>query len=175
MEFDPRRILEVLAKHRVEYVVVGGIGGTLHGSPMSTDDVDVVPALRKTNLDSLAAALNEMNTRIRSSEAPEGIEVQFIGKDLQKRIVEFRFLSLSTDHGNLDLIHRPAGTGGYQELARNAQTLRVGEIEVRVSALEDIIRSKQAAGRERDLAQLPTLRMLLEKRAEGPTRANDEV
>jgi hypothetical protein len=176
MEFDPRRMLEIFAKHRVEYVVVGGIGGALHGSPMSTDDVDIVPDLKKTNLDSLAAALNEMNARIQSSEAPEGIAVQFTGKDLQKWIVDFRFLNLSTDYGKLDLIHRPSGTAGYRDLARNAETLQVGDLGVRIAALEDIIRSKQAVARERDLAQLPTLRMLLEKkRAEPPSSPDDEA
>jgi hypothetical protein len=175
MNFDPSRILQILAKHRVEYVVVGGIGGTLHGSPMTTDDVDIVPALKKTNLDSLAGALNEMNTRILSQEDTEGVSVQFTGKDLQQWIVDFRFLNLSTDHGKLDLIYRPSGTGGFRDLARNAETLTIGDIEVRVSALEDIIRSKQAAARARDLAQLPTLRMLLEKRTERLTRPDDQV
>jgi hypothetical protein len=54
----------VLFKYGVEYLVVGGIGAVLHGSPMSTDDVDIVPALKKTNLDSLAAALREMDARV---------------------------------------------------------------------------------------------------------------
>ena len=164
MTLDPARILEVLAKHEVAHVVVGGIGAVLHGSPMSTDDVDIVPALRKSNLEALAAALNEMKARLMSNESSEGIEMTFTAKNLQKWIVEFRFLNLLTDYGRLDIIHRPEGTTGYGELASSAETLEIGDVEVTVAALEDIIRSKQAAGRDRDLAQLPTLRSLLQER-----------
>jgi hypothetical protein len=164
MDFDPGRILEVLARYSVDYVVVGGIGAVLHGSPMSTDDVDIVPALKKGNLDFLAAALNELNARILSQEAPDGIKVDWKAGDLQRWIVDFRFLNLMTDYGRLDLIHRPSGTSGYQELARNAENLDLADAEIRVAALEDIIRSKQAVARDRDLEQLPTLRLLLESK-----------
>ncbi len=164
MTFDPERILRILAQHGVDYVVVGGIGGVLHGSPMSTDDVDIVPALKKSNMDSLSAALSAMNARILSLEAPEGISVDWTGKDLQRWIVDFRFLNLMTDYGRLDLIHRPGGTSGYQELAANAEGLDLGDVGIRVAALEDIIRSKQAVARNRDLEQLPTLRLLLESK-----------
>ena len=130
---------------------------------MSTDDVDIVPALNRGNLDSLAVALNEMNARILSAEYPEGIKIDFSGKDLQKWIVEFRFLNLRTDYGRLDVIHRPGGTAGYPDLAPNAEEFQLENVTVRVAALEDIIHSKQAVGRDRDLAQLPTLRMVLER------------
>jgi len=163
MQFDPERILKTLAGHGVDFVVVGGIGAVLHGSPTSTKDVDVVPDLGATNLDALAEALNEMNARIVSHEAPQGcIEVDWRGRDLKRWIVDFRFLILRTDYGRLDLLHRPAGTSGYDDLARSAISLKMDDVDVKVAALEDIIRSKEAAGRQRDLEHLPTLRLLLE-------------
>lgn len=161
MTFDPESILRTLTKHGVDYIVVGGIGGVLHGSPMSTNDVDIVPALRKSNLDALAKALNELSARI-TTEDRNGLSVEWTGKELQKWIVDFRFLNLQTNHGRLDLIHRPGGTHGYQDLATKAETLEIEDMEIRVAALEDIIRSKQAVGRDRDLEHLPTLRLLLE-------------
>ncbi|HEX2195725.1 MAG TPA: hypothetical protein VHJ76_02265 [Actinomycetota bacterium] len=152
-----------MARRGVDLVVVGGIGGILHGSPITTKDVDVVPDLKATNLDALADALDEMNARVVAHDAPDGlIEIDWRGKDLRRWIVDFRFLILMTDYGRVDLIHRPAGTSGYSDLARNAIDVKLDEVHVRVAALEDIIRSKEAAGRERDLAQLPTLRRLLE-------------
>ena len=174
MDFDPQAIFRTLHEHAVESIVVGGIGGVLHGSPMSTDDVDIVPALKKANLDALAAALNEMNAKIMSRERPGGIPVRFTGKDLRRWIVDFGFLNLLTDHGRLDIIHRPGGTTGYQDLASNAESLELGDFEIRVAALEDIIRSKQAVARDRDLAQLPTLRALLEERRIS-LRVGDQV
>ena len=76
-----------------------------------------------------------------------------------------------TDHGQVDIVYRPSGTGGYQDLNERAERFQLGPTSVRVAALEDIIRSKQAVGRERDLEQLPTLRLLLEeKRKRRQTR-----
>lgn len=149
---------------------MGGIGGTLHGSPISTRDVDVVPDLRASNLDALAHALNEMNARVVANDAPNGsMEVDWRGKDLMRWIVDFRFLILITDYGRLDLIHRPRGTSGYADLARSAVDLELDDVHVKVAALEDIIRSKEAAGRQRDLEHLDTLRLLLEaKQKPGP-------
>lgn len=169
MSFDPKHILRVLAGHEADVIVVGSIGGMLHGSPLMTDDVDVVPDLEIQSLRSLADALNELNARIMSPDAPGGsIEMEWTAGDLRKWIVDFRFLNLMTDYGQLDLIYRPAGTSGYRDLATAAETLTVDDFGIRVASLEDIIRSKQAVGRDRDLEQLPTLRMLLEvKRNRG--------
>jgi hypothetical protein len=172
MEFNPRRILETLSKRGVEYVVIGGIGAALQGAPLLTDDVDIVPALKKTNLDSLASALQDLEARLLTTDEPKGIEVEFTGKRLQRWIVDSRFLNLPTKYGRLDLIHRPAGTTGYQDLSRNSEELELGDVEVRVAALEDIIRSKQAVARETDLEQLPTLRMLLERKQRGAPPGN---
>jgi len=68
--FDPLRILTVLARHEVRYVLIGGTAGRLHGSPLLTEDVDLVPALDPGNLAALAAALRELGARL----AAEGVE-----------------------------------------------------------------------------------------------------
>jgi hypothetical protein len=162
-QFNPRRILEILSAHDVEYVVVGGIGAVLHGSPMSTFDLDIVPAMSRSNLSRLADALRELKAVARAAGEGEGVKLDFTGKSLNKWLVEFRFLNLRTSFGDLDLLYRPAGTRGYSDLAAGAQEEQIGEIGVRVASLEDIIRSKQAAARDRDLEQLPTLRRLLER------------
>lgn len=174
MALDPARILNILARHDVDYIVIGGIGAVLHGSPTLTEDLDIVPDLKKTNLDRLAQALKEMNARLMSHAAPDGIPFEFTGKDLQRLIVDLRFLNLITSYGQLDIIHRPEGYSGYRELAAPAKSLKLGDIEVHVAALEDIIRSKQAVARERDLEQLPTLRLLLEA-TRAPLRPGQEV
>jgi hypothetical protein len=92
--FDPRRILEVLARHQVQCVMIGGYAAVLAG-------IDVV-------------------TR------------------------------------DLDITNRPDGTGGYEDLNRSAQPHPLGgDLHIAIASLEDIIRSKTAAGRAKDLATLP--------------------
>jgi hypothetical protein len=74
--------------------------------------------------------------------------------------------TLTTRLGDLDLVMSPAGTGGFQDLSRDADELLVAEspqLIVKVASLADVIRSKEAAGREKDRAALPLLRRTLEE------------
>ena len=60
-EFRPDLLLRVLARHGVDYVVIGGIAAALHGSDLVTFDVDITPALGSDNLSRLSAALYELH------------------------------------------------------------------------------------------------------------------
>jgi len=71
--FQPEEILRMLERHRVRYVLIGGVAATLHGSPLPTRDADVCPSRDDENLDRLAAALRDMGSRIRTPDAPEGV------------------------------------------------------------------------------------------------------
>ena len=57
----------------------------------------------------------------------------------------------------------PAGTRGYTDLRRRALEITIRDTPVVVAALADVVRSKEAAGREKDRLTLPTLRRLLER------------
>ena len=163
--FQPKKILEVLHRHDVKCVVLGGIASTLYGAPFPTSDVDICPALDTENLKRLGSALKEMNAVALAADEPDGLHLDFTGKNLKKWLADFTFLHLMTDYGQLDLLSRHAGTEGYRDLSREAVVEDLGgELEITIAALRDVIRSKQAAGRQRDLEQLPTLRKLLEIR-----------
>lgn len=160
--FRPRRILEILGEHDVEYVLIGGVAGTLHGAPFVTSDVDVVPALETGNLDRLGSALQELDAVMRADDQPGGISLEFTGRRLKKWLANFQLLSLTTKYGYLDVLFKPSGTAGFRDLARSAVEEEIGTFTIRLASLADIIRCKQATGRPRDLEQLPTLRRLLE-------------
>jgi hypothetical protein len=73
-------------------------------------------------------------------------------------------LAYVTKHGNLDVALLPDGTRGYDDLRRSATREQLSEtLEVSVASLADVIRSKEAAGREKDRAVLPALRQVLER------------
>ncbi len=65
--------------------------------------------------------------------------------------------NLVTKHGPMDLAMKPDGTEGYDDLIRNVHEIDAFGVVVPVAALEDIIRSKEAAGRPKDLKHLPDL------------------
>jgi hypothetical protein len=159
--FQPEEMLRALERHRVRYVVIGGVGATLHGSPLPTRDADICPARDDVNLESLASSLREMEARIRITDTPEGLPFACDAAFLR----QMKLLNLTTRFGDLDLSFEPSGTGGYTELSpRSVQYDLGGGLVVAVAALEDIIRSKEAANREKDRQALPTLRLLLQKR-----------
>jgi hypothetical protein len=152
-------ILESLERNGVRYVLIGGLAAILHGSPQTTFDADICPARDGENLERLAAALREMKARIRTKDAASGLAFPCDGAFLGS----VELLNLVTAFGELDLSFTPAGTRGYDDLARRAQSMTVKGHEVLVASLEDIIRSKEAANRPKDLAALPLLRQLLDE------------
>jgi hypothetical protein len=160
---QPEEILRILERHRVRYVVIGGVGATLHGSPLPTHDTDICPARDSSNLDALAAALRDLGARIRTPGVPDGLPFACDAAFLR----QMNLLNLTTSFGDLDLSFEPSGTQGYEDLARRAAPCDLGGgLVVSLASLEDIIRSKEAANREKDKMTLPTLRLLLQKRRE---------
>lgn len=161
-EFDPQEIFAALERHGVRFVVIGGVAAILHGASHVTTDVDIVPEEGRDNLARLSAALKELNARIRVVGEPEGIPFDHSAESLAR----VRIWNLVTDRGNLDLTFVPSGTRGYDDLVRDVEPMTVRGVEVPVASLADVIRSKEAAGRERDRLALPTLRRLLERQRE---------
>jgi hypothetical protein len=156
VDFRPERILELLALHRVDYVMIGGLAAAVHGSDLVTGDLDITPAIGDENLTRLSHALDDLNARVRTEVAPEGLPFAHDAHSLGRATV----WKLVTDAGDLDLAMLPSGTQGYEDLRRNAIAVEILGSPTRVAALADIIRSKEAAGREKDRAALPMLRRL---------------
>jgi predicted nucleotidyltransferase len=155
--FEPREIFRVLDQHGVRYVVIGGIAAVLHGATHVTTDVDIVPDDARANLEQLSAALHELDARIRIAGEPDGVPFDQSAESLARVAI----WNLRTSKGDLDISFVPSGTRGYQDLERDADLMSVGGTDVSVASLADVIRSKEAAGRERDRAILPALRELL--------------
>ena len=150
-------ILACLEQNGVRYVLIGGLAAILHGSPQTTFDADICPARDGDNLEKLATALVQMRARIRAPDVSGGLAFNCDAPFLRGMQV----LNLVTDYGELDLSFVPAGTEGYEDLAKRALSVAVNGHTVPIASLEDIIRSKEAANRPKDLAALPILRQLL--------------
>lgn len=157
--FNPEEILRVLERHDVRYVLIGGLAATLYGSPHVTTDVDITPDVEAANLRRLADALADLDARIRVEGEPGGLPFDRSAEMLGR----VALLNLTTRAGDLDLAFEPQGTRGYGDLRRRAVAIDIRGVQVPVAALADVIRSKEAAGREKDRLTLPTLRRLLER------------
>lgn len=156
---DVEAILDSLSHHEVRYLVIGGIAAVLFGSPYPTEDLDVCADGKGSNRQRLSEALIELGAKEWDPRKDEFVEREWTEDMLA---VDKTWL-LQTRFGRLDILFVPAGTGGYPDLARRRQMIRLGGRDVPVSAIEDLIRMKEAAGRERDRLQVPTLRKMLEE------------
>ena len=162
-DFDPDRMLAVLNEAGVRFVLIGGMAAILHGDVGVTVDQDVVPEHDRKNLDRLARALGTLEARVRTSGEPEGLPFDCSGDSLHN-LAPDSILNLTTTAGDLDLTFQPSGTRGYPDLRRDAIEIDVGDgVRILVASLADVIRSKEAAGREKDRLMLPRLRRLLDR------------
>jgi hypothetical protein len=158
-DFEPGQILRALEAHHVRYVVIGAIAAIAAGAPVLTTDIDVTPDRSRENLERLSLALRDLDAKPRSESAPEGVSFPL---DAEMLATADSWM-LTTRAGNLDLLFLPSGTSGYDDLRRGARQERIAGVMVAVAALSDVIRSKEAAGREKDSMQLPILRRTLEQ------------
>lgn len=134
-------VLAALKRVRLEAIVVGSVAGILQGAPVTTQDLDLLvrdtPANRK-KIAALGAALGGQARPI--SELSSALRIH-----LPAATVDLLFDQLP---GNLT----------FQGLRARSAVIAVGGERARVARLEDVIKSKEAAGRPKDLAQLPMLR-----------------
>ncbi len=158
--FQPELILEVLERHRVRYVVIGGLAALAHGSPFPTRDVDVTPEMGPDNLRRLSDALRALDAKTWFGENEEPLPFAHDGASLANSGV----WNLATPFGRIDISFQPNGTTGYADLVRDATPVDVLGVTVPIASLADIIRSKQAANRPKDQRVLPVLREILASR-----------
>ena len=102
MALDLGRILAVLNRHRVAFVLIGGLAAVYHGSPFPTEDADIAPDTDHANLARLAETLRELNARVRTEAVPEGVPFACDAEGLAAA----ETWNLVTDAGDLDLSFR---------------------------------------------------------------------
>jgi hypothetical protein len=151
------KFAEVLLRHKVEFVVVGGQAEILMGSPRVTYDTDLCYRRTKENLERLAAALVELKPTLRGAPADLPIKLDAAALALGSNY------TFDTAFGPLDLLGWLEPVGTYDELAPNSESYQVGKFELQTIGLDDLIRIKQHIGRPKDresLFQLLAIRAL---------------
>ena len=150
-------ILRVLTAHGVDFVIVGGVCGVLHGAPIATFDLDVVHSRAPGNIDRLLGALSELGAHARGQAdrrvAPDRSHLESPGHQL-----------LMTSAGPLDLLGALTHDRGYDDLVRHSTEVTVSGMRLRLLDLETLIETKEAIARDKDRAVLAILRRTLEEK-----------
>ncbi len=162
--FQLQQAVEVsstFAKHGVEFMFIGKSGAILLGYPSTTQDVDLFPKKSPENGKRILAAIDELGFE-------SSIEIT------EKILRGADFVQLKNGPFDLDLVFAPDGIESF-EAASKRMTLIDG---FPVANIRDIISSKKASGREKDLVDLPLLedfREEFEKRQRGELRSSLQI
>ena len=151
LRFD--EILRVLLRNEVEFIVVGGIAAILQGSPLTTEDVDVVYLASEENFDRLAKALGELEAHYLD---PGGRHIE----PDASRLATAKIHLLKTRCGRIDALRTVGKDLAFQDLVGNTRMFDVADLRVRVLDLATIIATKEYADRPKDRYQLLFLRQL---------------
>ena len=154
---DFEGLLRTLGDAGVEFILVGGVAATAHGSARFTKDVDVVYHRSPENIARLAAALAPLQPYLRG--APPGLPFVW---DAQTIAHGLNF-TLTTAMGDLDVLGEIVGGGGYTELAAHSVVAPVFGFQCRCLDLDTLIHVKRAAGRPKDFEAIAELEALREE------------
>ena len=135
-----RLVADAFEKHGVEYLFIGKGGAILLGYPGATQDVDLFPRNSPDNGRRIVSALREIGFELGDADAADVVA----GKD---------FVQLSAGPFDVDLVFAPDGIESFDEAAKRG--VRIENFPI--MSIADIIASKRAAGRKRDLAELDLL------------------
>ena len=153
-----KTLLDSLRANDVEFVIIGGIAATLHGSARVTYDLDIVYNRTPQNLSKLVTALGPFQPYLRG--VPQGLPFKFDVETL-KRGLNF---TLTTTAGPIDLLGELAGVGPYDAVRSRANSAAMFGGAYLFIDLEGLITSKKAAGRPKDLETIAELEAIREER-----------
>jgi len=150
---DPEAILEALAGHGVDFVIIGGLAAVAHGSRRMTRDIDVVVSPDDDNLARLERVLRDLGAVQLVEHAGE--------KEIESADIAMialgSMLHTRSPAGRLDVVGAPAGAAPYPQLKRRVISSKVGDVQVMVAGLDDLIAMKRASGRPLDLQDIADL------------------
>ncbi len=152
---DFAHLLQVLAAGQVDFILVGGVAATIHGSARLTQDIDVVYSREPENIARLVHALAPLEPYLR--DAPPGLPFHWEARTLEMGLN----FTLTTNSGALDLLGEITGGGGYEQLLPNTIAITAFDIELQCLDLESLIRVKRAAGRPKDFEAIAELETIL--------------
>ena len=148
-EFHPLQAVEIadaFGEEGVEYLFIGKGGAILLGFPGTTQDVDVFVSRTPENSERIIKALLRVGFAIEETLAQELRR----GKD---------FVQIKTGPFDVDLVFAPDGIESFA--AAQARSIQLENFKI--ANLRDIIESKRASRRQKDLMDLPLLEAFREE------------
>lgn len=149
-----RELLERLIAADVRFVLVGGLAVNAWGYLRATQDIDLVPDSSPENLDRLAELLEQLDGRVEVADgrlAPSAIRTFLRAGD--------RTL-VTMEAGTIDVLQGLPQVPPFSVLDRDATTVDLDGVEVRICSLDALLEMKRASVRPRDRDDVEALEAL---------------
>ncbi len=160
MRSDFPNLLRRLVGAGVNFVIVGGYAGVVHGCTLVTQDVDICCDFSPRNLLALQEAIADLHPVHRMTPGRQPLELT------AENTGQFKNLYLDTDLGHLDCLSEIQGLGDCDEVAKASQTIEIDGMPLRVLKIDALIVAKEAMNRPRDreaVRQLKAIKELQER------------
>jgi hypothetical protein len=154
---DLNRLIARLSDADVDFVIVGGFAGVLHGSSLVTRDLDVCAVLSSENVEKLRRNLRDLQPTHRLTAQ----RLSFL--DNPAPGVSVNNLYLETTLGPVDILGSIKGVGDFERVRERAVEVELFGRRCRVIAIEDLISAKEALSRPKDALAATELRAIAEK------------
>lgn len=147
-------LLKVLNEAKIDFVLIGGFASVVYGSSMVTRDLDICAFINPDQIERLRACLSQFHPRHRMTPK----KLSFL--EYPSNTKELKNIYLETDLGVLDIIGEVTGVGDFKKISANAVEIDIYGIKCKVMAIDDLIASKKALGRYKDLAVVRELEFI---------------
>jgi hypothetical protein len=158
---DLNQLLQRLCDAEIDFVIVGGFAATLHGSSLVTRDLDICAVLSNENVEKLRGALRDL----RPSHRLTPQKLSFL--EIPEPGVAVRNLYLRTEIGPVGILGSIMGIGEFEHVRAGSIGVDLFGRRCRVISLDDLIRAKEALGREKDLLSVKELKAIREKQTKA--------
>jgi len=157
MKSDFTDLIKRLIKAKVDFVIIGGFAGVVHGCTYVTQDMDICCNFTPENLLRLQKAISDFHPVHRMTPKRQKLHLT------KENCKTLKNLYLDTDIGQLDCVSFVDGVGDYQQVKSSSSLVKVETLQLPILGLDALIKAKKAMNRPRDriaVTQLETVKKL---------------
>jgi predicted nucleotidyltransferase len=147
-------LLELLVKSDIDFVLIGGYAGVVYGSSIVTKDIEICAVLGPDNIKKIRESLKDYKPKHRMTANKLSL------MDHPSDLNTVKNLYIETELGVLDIISDVSGVGDFEKLKENAIEITIYGHKCKVISIEDLIKTKKALGRPKDLLAVEELQKL---------------
>jgi len=150
-------LFAALDRHKVDYLLIGGLAVSLHGVERATMDVDITVAMHPANLAALIETAQELNLTPVLPVPLETLSNIELLRDwqAQRRLEAFALRTPELAGVTIDVLLFPPVD--FTGMMKRAVEFDVAGTTIKVVSIDDLIALKRAVGRPIDLSDIEHL------------------